>query len=90
VTGRNLKEQGRMSNDTSYLDGTARDVVVVPFDAEGNMGDLARIGSALDWRSAVMLASEMGYRIAPEGEGFDCGHLASAEGPDAFGVAVLI
>ncbi|UHD15716.1 hypothetical protein [Thiocapsa bogorovii] len=79
-----------MSNDQSYLDGTRRDVVVVPFDAEGNMGDLQRIGSALDWRSAVLLVSEMGYRIAPEGEGFDCGHLANPDGPDAFGVAVLV
>lgn len=78
------------ANNQSYLDnGIARDVVVVPFDRAGNVGAFQRIGSALDWQSAVMLASEMGYLIAPEGQGFDCGHIANPDGFDAFGVAVL-
>ena len=79
-----------MSYDQTYLDGTSCDVVVVPCDAEGNMGDFERIGSALDRRSAVLLVSEIGNPAAPEREGYDCGHLASAEEPDAFGAAVFI
>jgi hypothetical protein len=79
------------ANNQSYLDnGIARDVIVVPFDRAGHVRAFQRIGSALDWRSAVALASEMGYRIAPEGQGFDCGHIANPDGPDAYGVPVLV
>lgn len=79
-----------MSNDQSRLDGTARDVFAVPFDPEGNMGELERIGAATTYQAAVLLARESGYRLAPEGEGFDCGHVANPDGPDAYGVSVLI
>ncbi|NCA70496.1 MAG: hypothetical protein EOM91_10360 [Sphingobacteriia bacterium] len=79
-----------MSNDQSHLDGTPRDVLVVPFDIDGNMGGVIRVGSAITYQAAVALVAHCGLMIAPEGEGFDCGSVANPDGHDAFGIAVLI
>lgn len=81
-----------MSNGQSYQDdGQMRDVRVVAFDAEGNMSDEEIvIGQAATYADAIAMVEAAGYDVAPEDEGYDIGHIASAEGMDAYGIPVLV
>jgi hypothetical protein len=79
-----------MSNDQSYLDGIPRDVIIIPFDRKGTQGEGRCIGAAITYEAACLLVHACGFRIAPEGEGFDCGHVANPDGPDAYGIPVLV
>ena len=81
-----------MSNDQSYLDndGLLRDVRVIEFDSEGNVSDqVIVVGQAATYAEALAMTEEAGYTIAPEGEGYDCGHIAT-DGDDAYGIPVLV
>lgn len=80
-----------MSNDQSYQDnGQMRDVRVIEFDAEGNMSDeVIVLGQSKTYTEAVDMAKDAGYTLAPENEGYDCGHIANPDGLDAYGIAVL-
>jgi hypothetical protein len=48
------------------------------------------IGWAATYAEALEQGRERGYRIGPEGEDYDCGHVARPGGPDAYGVTVLV
>jgi len=81
-----------MSNDQSYQDnGQLRDVRVVKFDTEGNMGEaVVVLGQATTYSDALDMAKDAGYTIAPENEGYDIGHIANPDGLDAYGIPVLV
>lgn len=81
-----------MSNDQSYQDnGQLRDVRVVEFDAEGNMGDeIIVVGQAATYVEALAMVKDAGYTVVPENEGYDIGHIAMPEGLDAYGIPVLV
>lgn len=78
-----------MSNDQSYLDnGTTRAVRIVGFDAEGCMSDEVVIaGQASTYAAAVELAKEAGYVVIDDPM-YAVGHVASFDGPDAYGIPV--
>lgn len=80
-----------MSNDQSYLDdGQPRDVQIICFDEDGNMSDKdIVIGQASTYAEALSMAQST-YTVAPENAGYDFGHVASAEGRDAYGIPVLV
>lgn len=80
-----------MSNDQSYQDdGHMRDVRVIEFDAEGNMSDeVNTAGQAATYAEALERVKAAGYTVAPEGEGYDIGHIANPDGPDAYGIPVI-
>lgn len=81
-----------MSNNQAYLDnGQLRDVRLVAFDRNGNLSDqVVKLGQAKTYADALAIAKDAGYSLAPEGEGYDGGHIANPDGPDAYGVAVLV
>lgn len=81
-----------MSNDQSYQDnGQLRDVRVVKFDAEGNMGDeIIVAGQAATYADALAMVMDAGYEVAPENEGYDIGHIANPDGLDAYGIPVMV
>lgn len=80
-----------MSNDQSYQDnGQLRDVRVVKFDADGNMSDETIVaGQSATYAEALAMVKEAGYTVAPENEGYDIGHIANSDGPDAYRIPVL-
>jgi hypothetical protein len=81
-----------MSNDQSYQDnGQMRDVRVVEFDFEGNMSDeIIVAGKAATYAEALEMVKAAGYSVAPENDGYDIGHIANPDGPDAYGIPVLV
>lgn len=82
-----------MSNDQSYQDnnGQLRDVRVVEFDSEGEMSDEQIVlGQAATYAEALEIVKDAGYNVAPESGGYDIGHVANTDGPDAYGIPVLV
>jgi hypothetical protein len=89
-TGVTLKEQGQMSHDQSHLDdGAAIGVVAILLDDEGNLVQVVPIGLAKSYAIARSLVRACGFRIAPEGEGSDIGHLPKTEGRDSDRIPIL-
>lgn len=90
VADPNHQKEQTMSNNQSYLDnGTLRDVRVVAFDVEGNMEYGEALGRVATYAEALAMVKNAGYTVAPETEGYDVGHIATPDGPDAYGIPTL-